>query len=101
MGADPNARSIYSGRGNLTALMEAAAAASSDGDGDSDPGQTIDVLTEAGADVHARDENGNTALHWAATAETVEALIRHGADVNARNDAGKRAVSTSPPAPLR
>ena len=43
----------------------------------------------AGADVNAKDENGWTPLHHAATwdsKEIVELLIAKGADVNAKND---------------
>ena len=48
------------------------------------------------ADVHARQGDGATALHWAAyrnDAETAAALIRAGADVDAANDYGVTPLS--------
>jgi ankyrin repeat protein len=45
-------------------------------------------LLIASTDVHARDENGNTALHFAAlreNADVVEALLKRGADVHVVN----------------
>ena len=47
----------------------------------------VSLLLEAGADVHARNDNGYTALHHAArygTPEMVRALLRGGAAVDAR-----------------
>jgi len=41
-----------------------------------------------GADVNAKDEDGWTPLHFAATKEIVELLINEGADVNAKNKWG-------------
>lgn len=48
----------------------------------------IDVLVEAGARVHARDQNCATPLHHASGSvglEVVAALLRHGAEPNALN----------------
>ena len=49
-------------------------------------------LLGKGADVHARDNEGNTALRVCATVEIASLLIQKGADVNARNDAGLTAL---------
>ncbi len=53
--------------------------------------ELVQALIKAGADVTAKGENDNTALHWA-VGETLEVgldiakcLIEAGADVNARN----------------
>ena len=47
---------------------------------------------EAGGDVHARDENGLTPLHYAAQeseiSEIVEILLKAGARIDARNENG-------------
>ncbi len=57
--------------------------------------ETVTMLLEAGADVHARDGNGNTPLLSAAdyggfrNPETLEALVEAGADVNDRNEHGE------------
>ncbi len=53
----------------------------------------LTLLLKAGADIHARDENGNTPLHEAAAGDganviAMKALISAGADVNARNNDG-------------
>lgn len=55
---------------------------------------TKDVLQliEAGASPHARDESGNTPLHYMAPGldlQIIKALIKAGADVNALNEDGK------------
>lgn len=50
----------------------------------------VDLLVEAGADVHAKDDSGQSVLHHCSSArpDTVERLIHHGADVNAATDSG-------------
>lgn len=46
------------------------------------------ALIDAGTDVNAQDEEGNTPLHNARNAKVAKALIDAGADVNALNDSG-------------
>ncbi len=50
----------------------------------------VDLLIEAGADVHAKDDSERSVLHHCSSArpDTVERLIHHGADVNATTDFG-------------
>lgn len=50
----------------------------------------VDLLIEAGADIHARDNSEESVLHHCSSArpDTVERLIHHGADVNATTDFG-------------
>ncbi|MCX5659209.1 MAG: ankyrin repeat domain-containing protein [Planctomycetota bacterium] len=53
--------------------------------------KTIDVLLDAGADLHAVDKNGATALHRAVRnrcARAVERLLETGADPTAKNKPG-------------
>ena len=65
----------------------------------------VKTLIELGADVHAKDEIGNTPLHYAAgrgythpqsigpecmeVSSIVALLVFHGADINAKNNEGK------------
>jgi tetratricopeptide (TPR) repeat protein len=57
--------------------------------------EAVRLLLEHGADVKARDANGDTALHKAMLpsqadhADVITMLLRAGADVNARNDSGE------------
>jgi ankyrin repeat protein len=56
----------------------------------------VQLLLEAGADVIARDKNGNTALILCVErADLALLLIKAGADVNARNDKGISALDAS------
>jgi len=97
-GADVNVASAsWDGR---TALMTAVLG----NDGLSQP-DVVTILIEHGADVNARDDNGNTALMWAAERwfppsplppcpflESMEILLANAADVSMRNNDGKRAI---------
>ena len=77
-----------------TALMAAAGAATYSGQGagsEADALEAVALLLDAGADVHAADEAGNTALHGAANRganSVVELLLAHGARLDAANGRG-------------
>jgi len=50
--------------------------------------EAIEVLLEYGADVNAKNADGNTPLHIAgltSAREVVNLLVSHGADINTRN----------------
>ena len=77
-----------------TALMAAAGAATYAGQGagsEADAFEAVELLLDSGADVHAADEAGNTALHGAANRganSVVELLLAHGARIDAANGRG-------------
>ena len=58
--------------------------------------EVVKLLIDNGADVNARDGDGDTALMWAVikdysqeAVEIVEFLITHGVDVNNKNEYGE------------
>lgn len=56
------------------------------------------LATGKGADVNARDNSGNTALHYAVREgrlDTVRLLLQHAADPYDRNDLGDDAIVTA------
>merc|ERR1719419_266069 len=56
----------------------------------------IKELLEKGADVHAKDDGGKMAIHWAAYDERsvcADILISNGADINAQDDNGMTPLS--------
>jgi ankyrin repeat protein len=57
--------------------------------------ECVRLLVEAGANVNARDHNGNTALHVSFTTDVAEELLKLGADVNARNNDGETPIFTT------
>ncbi|KAJ4129805.1 hypothetical protein NW768_006775 [Fusarium equiseti] len=54
---------------------------------------SLRILTSQGMDINARDNDGNTPLHYASESAWGEDLLdiwlRHGADINSRNNQGK------------
>ena len=50
--------------------------------------EIVKILIEHGADVNVKNNNGDTPLFFANQFEIVKILIKHGADVNAKNNDG-------------
>jgi ankyrin repeat protein len=66
-----------------------------DGDVDGARVECVHLLAQAGADVNARDNRGNTPLHETFLTDIEEELLKLGADVNARNEDGETPVFTT------
>jgi ankyrin repeat protein len=82
-GANVNAKGKYFGR---RALFDAVRSGNK---------EMLQLLLDAGADVNARDNEGNTAImntYTQATAEIVRMLTNRGADVNAKDKDGNTAL---------
>ncbi|OJJ78555.1 uncharacterized protein ASPGLDRAFT_182453 [Aspergillus glaucus CBS 516.65] len=60
------------------------------------PSECVEVLLNAGADVHVKTPDGSTALHYACKYSTnlVKPLLEAGADPTAENDAGETPLHT-------
>jgi ankyrin repeat protein len=57
--------------------------------------ECVRLLAQAGANVNARDNDGNTPLHETYLTEVEEELLKLGADVNARNKEGETPIFTT------
>ena len=66
-----------------------------DGDKDGVRVQCVRLLIYAGANVNARDNDGNTPLHETFLTDVEEELLKLGADVNARNKDGETPIFTN------
>ena len=56
--------------------------------------ECVRLLVKAGANVNARDKDGNTPLHEGFQTDVEEELLKSGADVNARNKDGETPIFT-------
>jgi ankyrin repeat protein len=57
--------------------------------------ECVRLLAQAGANVNARDKDGNTPLHETFLTDVEEELLKLGADVNARNNDGETPIFTT------
>lgn len=57
--------------------------------------QCVRLLAQAGANVNARDKDGNTPLHEIFLTDVEEELLKLGANVNARNHDGETPIFTN------
>ncbi len=57
--------------------------------------ECLRLLVQAGANVNARDNDGNTPLHEIYLSDVEEELLKLGADVNARNNDGETPIFTN------
>jgi ankyrin repeat protein len=57
--------------------------------------ECVRLLAQAGANVNARDNEGNTPLHGTFLTDVEEELLKLGADVNARNKDGETPIFTT------
>jgi hypothetical protein len=55
----------------------------------------VRILAEAGANVNARDKDGNTPPHKTLLTDIEEELLKLGADINARNNNGDTPIATT------
>jgi ankyrin repeat protein len=81
------------GEDGKTAMF--AAAESGDNDVDDSRVECVRLLAKAGANVNARDKDGNTPLHETFLTDVEEELLRLGADVNAQNADGETPIFTT------
>jgi ankyrin repeat protein len=65
------------------------------GDKDGARVECVRLLAQAGANVNARDNDGNTPLHETFLTDVEEELLKLGANVNARNNDGETPIFTT------
>ena len=91
-------------RFGTTPLLAAAGVGSGNADTrgkfktEKDAVESIDLLAAAGANVNAKDDEGQTALHGAAlwgSNEVVKCLVRHNADLYAKDSRGATPVDSA------
>jgi ankyrin repeat protein len=80
-------------REGKTAIFAAASYLFRDEDGAR--AECVRLLAQAGANVNARDDDGNTPLHETFLTDVEEELLKLGADVNARNKDGETPIFTT------